>query len=137
VSLTIYRERTEVDVIAESLVLSRGRMRLFVQQTLGDGVWQKSAAAPAIWNHPGSGCGDVKPLNGEKTHPLTAHAVEALRSLERTSRPRQDINPGVVNRLLREQLIELVDRPDPSLNRRRVHARITDAGRARLRQMGC
>lgn len=54
-SLTIYRERTEVDVVAESPVLSRGRMRLFVQHALGDGMWQKSAAASAIWHQPGSG----------------------------------------------------------------------------------
>ena len=53
-SLTIYRERTEVDVVAESPMLSRARMRLFVQHALGDGVWQKSAAASAIWHVPGS-----------------------------------------------------------------------------------
>jgi len=74
----------------------------------------------------------MKPLNGEKTHPLSAHAVTVLRSLERTSRPKYEINPGVVNRLLREQLVELVDRPTPDLRGRRVHVRLTVEGRRRL-----
>jgi hypothetical protein len=74
VSLTIYRERTEVDIVAESPALSRGRMRLYVQHALGDGVWQKSAAASAIWHQPGSG-------ESSQTMPA-AHAEMMAEALE-------------------------------------------------------
>lgn len=53
------------------------------------------------------------PLNGEKTHPLTSHSLGVLRDLVRSPMPRQEINPGVANRLLREQLVESVDLPSP------------------------
>lgn len=77
----------------------------------------------------------MKPLNGEKTHPLTAHALAELRDLTRGPEPRQSINPGVVNRLLREALVESVDLPSPyPTHKRRLieHLRITDAGLAAL-----
>lgn len=54
-----------------------------------------------------------KPLNGERTHPLSAHALEELRSLTRSPQPRQTINPGVVDRLSREALVEEVSLPSP------------------------
>lgn len=51
---------------------------------------------------------DWKPLNGIKTHPLSKHALEALQRI-RYEGPVlcKALNPGVVNRLLREENIEL------------------------------
>lgn len=76
----------------------------------------------------------MKPLNGEKTHPLTAKALEELRGLAITERPCSLINPGIVNRLLRESLAEtiMLRSPFPSHapNHYIQHLRITDAGRA-------
>lgn len=48
----------------------------------------------------------MKPLNGEKTHPLTPAAIAALVDLSRGPKPRQELNPGVANRLLRGELVE-------------------------------
>ena len=66
------------------------------------------------------------PLNGEKTHPLTAHAIGVLRSLAKAPVRSYLINPGVFNRLAREDLAEI----------RSVHGirfvEITAAGRAAL-----
>lgn len=73
----------------------------------------------------------MKPLNGTKTHPLSDHALFCLRCIAEYPRPKQDINPGVVNRLLRGELIEIVDLPSPfkTHNRRPIsHARITELG---------
>lgn len=76
----------------------------------------------------------IPPLNGTRTHPLSAHAISALQSLHKP-RPTQQINAGVINRLLREALIEIEDRPSPyATGRGRMipHARITAAGLAVL-----
>ncbi len=54
----------------------------------------------------------MKPLNGNKTHPLSTIATAALDSLKSGPRPAQEFNPGVVNRLLREGC-ELVYLPTP------------------------
>lgn len=78
----------------------------------------------------------TKPLNGEKTHPLTAHAINWLTDLDKDPWPRQAINPGVVDRLLREALVVPVDLISPYKSHRgkRIeHLRITDAGRAALK----
>lgn len=75
------------------------------------------------------------PLNGEKTHPLTPHALEVLRQLARAPMPRQEINAGVVNRFAREALAETVMRPSPYKTHKGKNIdflQITDAGRARL-----
>lgn len=48
----------------------------------------------------------MKPLNGEKTHPLSAHAIAALVDLSHGPKPRQELNPGMANRLLRGELVE-------------------------------
>jgi hypothetical protein len=51
--------------------------------------------------------------------------------LHRSPRPRQTINPGVVNRLLREDLVEIVRLPSPFANSRDQkieHLTITEAG---------
>lgn len=78
----------------------------------------------------------MNPLNGEKTHPLSAHAKEILRGLAIAERPCSLINPGVVNRLQREGLAEVVQMRSPfpthAQNRMIEHLRITDAGRATL-----
>jgi hypothetical protein len=46
-----------------------------------------------------------KPLNGEKTHPLSAHAIATLTRIAQNPVPRQEVNAGVVNRLEREELV--------------------------------
>lgn len=79
------------------------------------------------------------PLNGEKTHPLSATALACLRSLLSGPRPKSDVNPGVVNRLTRtgagDPLAELVSLPSPYKTRKGelvLHLQITDAGRGHL-----
>jgi len=74
---------------------------------------------------------ELPPLNGSKTHPLPEHALNWLRTIERLPVPRQDINPGVANRLLRGGLVEEVQLPSPyrSVTGNVTHLRITDAGR--------
>ncbi|WP_300573437.1 hypothetical protein [Phenylobacterium sp.] len=76
--------------------------------------------------------GEIKPLNGTVTHPLSAHAKAELRSLLRGARPCSEINPGVVNRLRRGGLAEVVDLPSPyTTNRGQMigHLCITNDGR--------
>lgn len=70
------------------------------------------------------------PLNGTKTHPLSAHAIGVLRRLARQSMFGCEINPGVRDRLWREGLAE----PDEEGRGTRVWT-ITDAGRARLAEI--
>ena len=76
----------------------------------------------------------MNPLNGTRTHPLSRTAMEILASIARSPAPRQSINPGVVNRLLREDLVEMVDLPSPYKTVKGLvsHLRVTAAGRARL-----
>lgn len=78
----------------------------------------------------------MKPLNGQQTHPLSKHAREVLDGLRITERPCSMINPGVVDRLLRGGLAELVQLRSPfpthAQNQKVQHLRITDAGRAAL-----
>jgi hypothetical protein len=78
-----------------------------------------------------------KPLNGEKTHPLSDHAWGVLEELLRGPMKRFLINPGVINRLDREGLIEpceVVHAPPRGKLRKLSAIRITDAGRAKLKQ---
>lgn len=75
------------------------------------------------------------PLNGSKTHPLTEHAYDALQRLTNGAIPQQEINPGVVNRLDRDGLIETIHRPSPYKTHKFkliAHIQITDAGLAAL-----
>lgn len=77
------------------------------------------------------------PLNGTKTHPLTPHALSALRSISYGPRPSQEFNAGVVNRFQREDLVETVRLPSPYKTHKGAlidFLQITDAGRARLAQ---
>lgn len=53
------------------------------------------------------------PLNGTQTHPLSRHALGILAELAQGPKPRQEINPGVVNRFERELLVESIDLPNP------------------------
>jgi len=73
----------------------------------------------------------MKPLYGEKTHPLTPHAIGILRRLLSHPMPRHEINPGVNNRFEREALTEEYVG---------AHGwrwvRITDAGRVALGEGG-
>lgn len=77
----------------------------------------------------------VTPLNGEKTHPLTAHAIGKLRELLDGPQPACGINPGVINRFMREDLAEIVQLPSPFKTHsggKIAHVQITEAGRAVL-----
>lgn len=74
------------------------------------------------------------PLNGTKTHPLTHHALSELRLIVAHPVPSQDVNPGVVNRLLREALVECVQLPSPFKSHKGrliEHLKATEAGRLR------
>ncbi|MGA0595655.1 hypothetical protein [Enterovirga sp. CN4-39] len=79
--------------------------------------------------------GERRPLNGTKTHPLTRHAVQVLRDIAKAPLPRQKVNAGVVDRLTREDLVEIVPMPSPFAIHRGgniAHLRITEAGSCRL-----
>lgn len=83
--------------------------------------------------------GRISPLHGTKTHPLTSHALAELRSLLSGPRPYLEINPGVIDRLMREDFIETVDLPSPykvHKGGKCRHIRITPAGRDRAQQPG-
>jgi hypothetical protein len=76
-----------------------------------------------------------QPLNGAKTHPLSAHALSELRYLLKGPQPRQSFNAGVSDRLEREALVELVSLPSPFKSHKGKNIpflQITDAGRARI-----
>lgn len=74
----------------------------------------------------------MEPLNGKKTHPLSAHALDVLRGLTKNGpRPAQEINAGVVRRFLCEDLIVLTPRPSPYRTGKGnvLYAEITAQGR--------
>lgn len=76
------------------------------------------------------------PLNGTKTHPLTPFALRTLAKLKAGPIPRQEVNPGVVDRLLRDDLVTLIDLPSPYKNNaggKCVHVRISGPGLSALR----
>jgi len=66
------------------------------------------------------------PLNGKRTHPLSPLAKACLSQIEKGPVPAQDLNPGVVNRLLREGTVELVTLPSPypTVNKSVPHLRM-------------
>lgn len=79
----------------------------------------------------------IPPLNGTKTHPLSAHAIADLCFLAVMPVPSSSLNPGVINRLLREELAEIVQLPSPfktHAGRLISHLRITAAGLGRLKE---
>jgi hypothetical protein len=74
----------------------------------------------------------MKPLNGSTTHALTEHARGKLQEIAQSPLPTAMINPGVVNRLLRGGLVEIVQLKSPYKAHRGgtcAHLRITEAGR--------
>lgn len=77
----------------------------------------------------------MKPLNGELTHALKPASLEALRLIADKPLPRQEVNAGISNRLLRGGLVESVDLPSPYASHKRrciEHLRVSVAGIARL-----
>lgn len=54
-----------------------------------------------------------EPLNGTKTHPLSPHALSVLERIRLGPVPYQEINAGVIDRLLREGVVEVVHLPSP------------------------
>ena len=79
----------------------------------------------------------VSPLNGSKTHPLTEHGWRALSLLSTSAKmPAQMLNPGVVNRLLREGLVEIYPAPTPYPTRKGniLWLQINPAGREKIRE---
>lgn len=78
---------------------------------------------------------NMKPLNGNKTHPLTEFARQELKRISQAPVPSQTVNPGVINRLLRGNLIQLVQLPSPYKKHKGKnceHLQITEAGRQEL-----
>jgi len=74
----------------------------------------------------------MKPLNGQITHPLSAHAIEQLQTIAKHTVPCSSVNTGVGNRLMRDHLIDIVDLQSPfKLHKGRncPHYRITEAGK--------
>jgi hypothetical protein len=74
----------------------------------------------------------LAPLNDTKTHPLSDFALSELHTLANGPRPRIVFGLGVVNRLQREDLVEVVQLPSPYPTHKGKpidHLRITDAGR--------
>jgi hypothetical protein len=78
---------------------------------------------------------DLLPLNGTATHELSPIALETLARIAKSPVPAQEVNPGIVNRLVRGDLVELQDRPSPYRTRKGnvPHLVITEAGLAALR----
>lgn len=66
---------------------------------------------------------------------LTSAAFDALRDMERKPVPRQEVNPGLVQRLLRDALATCVELESPyaTVRKKVTHLQITDAGRAAVR----
>lgn len=74
----------------------------------------------------------MKPLNGEKTHPLSAAARIVLGDISLAPVPASTVNPGVRNRLEREALVEEVQLRSPFKVHKGgtcAHLQITEAGR--------
>lgn len=71
------------------------------------------------------------PLHGTKTHPLTGHGLAELKRLAKGPVPRQEINPGCANRLLRGKLATVAMLPSPyktHKGRKLDHLQITTNG---------
>lgn len=78
----------------------------------------------------------MEPLNGEKTHPLSAPALAELRKIDRHPVPRCVVSSSVANRLEREFLAKTVMLPSPFKRHKGesiAHLQITDAGKERIR----
>ena len=74
----------------------------------------------------------MQPLNGTQTHPLSETAKAALRGMTLAPVPRNTLNPGVANRLLRGGLVGSAMLTSPYKNHMGKdieHFRITAAGK--------
>jgi hypothetical protein len=79
----------------------------------------------------------LAPLNGRLTHPLTESGWHALAQVAAAPVPRQELNPGVANRLLRGNLAAQHLLPSPyktHKGRPIAHLSATDFGREKLAQ---
>ena len=76
----------------------------------------------------------ISPLNGTKTHPLTKATLSVLERMAQAPIPSPEVNPGVSNRLRREDLAESVNLPSSYKTKPGLypHLRITDKDRAAL-----
>ncbi len=73
----------------------------------------------------------MNPLHDARTRPLSAHAQAALKAMLDRPVPRQELNPGLAGRLLRETLVESCLLPSPyrtHAGKKIEHLRITQAG---------
>lgn len=76
----------------------------------------------------------MKPLNGTKTHPLSATALRELKAICENPAPCSTVNPGAINRLARESLVAVKRMPSPyktHKGRNIAHLVATEAGRKR------
>lgn len=74
----------------------------------------------------------MRPLNGEKTHALSEYAMLKLREIAVRPCPRSALNPGVVNRLLMDNLVTLIVMRSPFKTHHGKeidHLRITEEGK--------
>jgi hypothetical protein len=55
----------------------------------------------------------MPPLNGKNFHPLSTHAQEILRTIYRRPLPVQEVNAGVVARLVGDGLAERIPKTSP------------------------
>ncbi len=81
---------------------------------------------------------NIAPLNGTKTHKLSQHAIDELRDISHRPVPSQSVNPGIANRLMRENLVEIVSLPSPFVSHKGKdisHLKITQAGVDRLLEL--
>lgn len=75
------------------------------------------------------------PLNGTKIHPLSEHAFSVLGSATKAPIPCNQVNPGVIRRLMDEGLAETVNLPSPYATHKGKHIshlKATEAGRERF-----
>ena len=74
---------------------------------------------------------ELLPLNGKETKKLTKIAIETLKRLKYRPLPCQELNPGLLNRLIRGNLIDIVKLPSPyKTHKGRVidHCRLNNFG---------
>ncbi len=77
-------------------------------------------------------------LSGGKMGPLSVAAIRTLTELCRDPVPTSEINPGICDRLTREDLarVEVLPSPFKSHKGRRIcHLVVTEAGRDRIRSL--
>ncbi len=82
------------------------------------------------------------PLHGTKVHPLSEHALLVLERIANRAAqqiPRQEVNPGVADRLESENLVECINARSPYASHKGGQIRflrITAAGLAKVTETG-